>query len=176
MDHAFCFPDAGKKKKRSFIWMKVFYFVLAHPNSKFKEFVGLLMIAEYTRKLCYRNLNGNKIGRLGRANQNQRVDLTISPERITRKPKNDKNGFHHKGILKVPHPSGTVPRFGTGCSSVQSCSESAISFSQKQMRDIESIATKLTKELNSMKDVVQESWHSKVYPATPLKYSADEVC
>ncbi|KAI5565975.1 hypothetical protein BDE02_14G155500 [Populus trichocarpa] len=130
---------------------------------------------KYTRKLCYRNLNGNKIGRLGRANQNQRVDLTISPERITRKPKNDKNGFHHKGILKVPQPSGTVPRFGTGCSSVQSCSESAISFSQKQMRDIESIATKLTKELNSMKDVVQESWHSKVYPATPLKYSADEV-
>ncbi|KAG6750239.1 hypothetical protein POTOM_047333 [Populus tomentosa] len=130
---------------------------------------------KYTRKLCYRNLNGNKIGRLGRANQNQRVDLTISPERITRKPKNDKNVFHHKGILKVPHPSGNVPRFGTGCSSVQSCSESAISFSQKQMRDIESIATKLTKELNSMKDVVQESWHSKVYPATPLKYSADEV-
>ncbi|KAH8489834.1 hypothetical protein H0E87_025160 [Populus deltoides] len=130
---------------------------------------------KYTRKLCYSNLNGNKIGRLGRANQNQRVDLTISPERITRKPKNDKNGFHHKGILKVPQPSGTVSRFGTGCSSVQSCSESAISFSQKQMRDIESIATKLTKELNSMKDVVQESWHSKVYPATPLKYSADEV-
>ncbi|KAL9347380.1 hypothetical protein Peur_058746 [Populus x canadensis] len=130
---------------------------------------------KYTRKLCYSNLNGNKIGRLGRANQSQRVDLTISPERITRKPKNDKNGFHHKGILKVPQPSGTVPRFGTGCSSVQSCSESAISFSQKQMRDIEFIATKLTKELNSMKDVVQESWHSKVYPATPLKYSADEV-
>ncbi|XP_011007296.1 PREDICTED: uncharacterized protein LOC105113018 [Populus euphratica] len=130
---------------------------------------------KYTRKLCYRNLNGNKIDRLGRANQNQRVDLPISPEWITRKPKNDKNGFHHKGILKVPHPSGTVPRFGTGCSSVQSCSESAISFSQKQMRDIESIATKLTKELSSMKDVVQESWHSKVYPATPLKYSADEV-
>jgi hypothetical protein len=156
--------------------MKVFYLVLTHPHSKFKEFVGLLMIAEYTRKLCYSNLNGNKIGRLGRANQNQRVDLTISPERITRKPKNDKNGFHHKGILKVPQPSGTVSRFGTGCSSVQSCSESAISFSQKQMRDIESIATKLTKELNSMKDVVQESWHSKVYPATPLKYSADEVC
>lgn len=121
------------------------------------------------------NLNGYKIGRLGRASLNQRVDLTISPERITRKPKNDKNDFHHKGILKVPHPR-TIPSLGTGCNSVQSCSESAISFSQKQMRDFESIATKLTKELNSMKDVVQESWHAKVYPATSLKYSADEVC
>ncbi|KAG5232200.1 Titin [Salix suchowensis] len=129
---------------------------------------------KYTRKLCYMNLNGYKIGRLGRASLNQRVDLTISPERITRKPKNDKNDFHHKGILKVPHPR-TIPSFGTGCNSVQSCSESAISFSQKQMRDFESIATKLTKELNFMKDVVQESWHAKVYPATSLKYSADEV-
>lgn len=146
------------------------------PSSKLKKLLGFLMIAEYTRKLCYMNLNGNKIGRIGRASQNQRVDLSISPDRITRKPKNDKNDFHHKGILKVPHPPRTVPSFGTGCNSVQSCSESAISFSQKQMRDFESIATKLTKELNSMKDVVQESWHAKVYPATSLKYSADEVC
>ncbi|CAK7349280.1 unnamed protein product [Dovyalis caffra] len=130
---------------------------------------------KYTRKLCYTNFNENKIGRLGRSNQNQRVDLTISPERIIRKPKNDRNGFHRKGILKVPHPSRTVPRFGTGCSSVQSCSESAISFSQQRMRDIEYITTKLTKELNSMKDIVQETWNSEVYPATPLKYSADEV-
>jgi hypothetical protein len=44
------------------------------------------------------------------------------------------------------------------------------------MRDIESITTKLTKEVNSVKDIVQETWQSKVYPAMPLKHRADEVC
>ncbi|KAF9688542.1 hypothetical protein SADUNF_Sadunf02G0207800 [Salix dunnii] len=101
-------------------------------------------------------------------------DLTISPERIIRKLKSEKNGFHYKDILKVPHPSPIIPCFGSGSTSVHSCSESAISFSQKQMRDIESITTILTKELNSMKDIVQETWQSKVYPAMPLKYRADE--
>ncbi|KAI5600038.1 hypothetical protein BDE02_02G235500 [Populus trichocarpa] len=100
---------------------------------------------KYARKLCYRNLNENKIGRLGRAYQNRIFDLTISPERIIRKLKSEEYGFHYKDILK------------------------------KQMRDIESITTKLTKEVNSVKDIVQETWQSKVYPAMPLKHRADEV-
>jgi len=72
------------------------------------------MIAEYARKLCYRNLNENKIGRLGRAYQNRIFDLTISPERIIRKLKSEEYGFHYKDILKVPHPSRTIPCFATG--------------------------------------------------------------
>ncbi|KAB5569889.1 hypothetical protein DKX38_003682 [Salix brachista] len=91
--------------------------------------------------------------RAGRTDQNRRFDLTIIPERIIRKPKSEKNGFHYKDILKVPHPSPTIPCFGSGSTSVQSCSESAISFSQKIMRGVESITAILTKELNSMKDI-----------------------
>ncbi|KAL9397906.1 hypothetical protein Peur_012159 [Populus x canadensis] len=77
---------------------------------------------KYARKLCYRNLNENKIGRLGRAYQNRIFDLTISPERIIRKLKrriirklkSEEYGFHYKDILKVPHPSRTIPCFATG--------------------------------------------------------------
>lgn len=134
------------------------------------------MIAEYARKLCYRNLTENKSSRLGRANQNQRVDVSVYPEQINRKPKNDKNGLHDKGILKAPRLSRTVPRFDAERTSIHSHSERAISFSQQQMRDIESITAKLTKELNFMKDIVKETLHSEVYPAMPLKYSAEQVC
>lgn len=134
------------------------------------------MAAEYTRKLCYSKQTDNKIGRLEKANQIQRVEVTLSPKKVIGKPKNDKNGFHNKGILKVPRSSRAVPCIATGCTSVQSCSESVISFSLQQMRDIELIATKLTKELKTMKDIVEGTLCTEVYPATSLKYGEDEVC
>ncbi|XP_021612274.1 uncharacterized protein LOC110614894 isoform X2 [Manihot esculenta] len=129
----------------------------------------------YARKLCYRKQNENKNGRLEVSSQIKRAEVIISPKKVVRKPKAGNNGFHQNDILKVPHPSCAVQGSSTGRTSVRSSSESAILFSQQQMRDIESVATKLAKELQFMKYIVEETLQSNVYPATSWKYSADEM-
>ncbi|XP_068328274.1 uncharacterized protein [Pyrus communis] len=90
-------------------------------------------------------------------------------------PKNEKINSHPKGIPKASKVSATPPRFTTGCTSIRTCSESAIAFSQRQMQDIESLATKLTNELQTMKEIAEERLLPEVYHATPLKYNANEV-
>ncbi|EEF52551.1 uncharacterized protein LOC8288906 [Ricinus communis] len=128
---------------------------------------------KYARKLCYGKQTENKNGRSEGANQIKKAEVSISPKKVVKKPKIDSNGFHQNG--KVPCPSRAVQRFSSGCTSIQTCSESAILFSQQQMRDIESVTTKLAKELQSMRDIVEEKLQSEVYPATSLKYNAEEM-
>ncbi|KAF2299913.1 hypothetical protein GH714_005946 [Hevea brasiliensis] len=129
----------------------------------------------YARKLCYRKQNKYKNGRLEGPIQIKRAELITSPKKVSRKPKICKNGFHRNDILKVPPPSRAGRCFSTGCTSALSSSESAILFSQQQMHDIESVATKLAKELQLMKDIVEETLQSKVYLATSSKYDAEEI-
>ncbi|GLU04415.1 hypothetical protein SLE2022_215650 [Rubroshorea leprosula] len=81
---------------------------------------------------------------------------------------------HGKGILKVPHLPCSVPQ-PTSCMSTQSCSENAIAFSQRQMHDIESLATKLTKELKSMKDIMKVRLQLEDTTAPALKQNTDEM-
>ncbi|GLT45884.1 hypothetical protein SLA2020_196830 [Shorea laevis] len=81
---------------------------------------------------------------------------------------------HGKGILKVPHLPRSVPQ-PTSCMSTQSCSENAIAFSQRQMHDIESLATKLTKELKSMKDIMKVRLQLEDTAAPALKQNTDEM-
>lgn len=60
-----------------------------------------------------------------------------------------------KANLNGPHLSRAVLSIGTGCISTKNLSQSVISFSQRQMHDIESLATKLTAELSTMKELVK---------------------
>ncbi|PIN06979.1 hypothetical protein CDL12_20467 [Handroanthus impetiginosus] len=93
----------------------------------------------------------------------------ISSRHITRK----------SPIVKVnvegPRFSRSLPNPGTGCMSIQSCSESAIAFSQRQMQDMESLAMKLMNELKSMKDIVEQKLLFEAYRNVSLKNDADEV-
>ncbi|KAA8528633.1 hypothetical protein F0562_035988 [Nyssa sinensis] len=101
------------------------------------------------------------------AGQVNRIKLTISPKQTIKKPK---NGSPLKGIVKDPRLPRSLPHVSTGCTSIQNCSESAIAFSQRQMQDIDCLATKLMKELKFMKDLVEENLDSEAYPTTSLKY------
>ncbi|KDP38486.1 hypothetical protein JCGZ_04411 [Jatropha curcas] len=130
---------------------------------------------KYARKLCYSKKTENRLGRLEEANQIKRAEVIISSKKVVKQAKIGSNGFHQNDTLKLLHPSRAVQHFSTGCSSIRSCSESAILFSQQQMHDFQSVTTKLAKELQSMKDIVEETLQSKQYPAMSLKYSADEV-
>ncbi|KAJ8772762.1 hypothetical protein K2173_027939 [Erythroxylum novogranatense] len=129
----------------------------------------------HVRELCYRKLTEDKIGKLEEANQNKRDEVSMHPKQATKKLKSTANDFHQKSILKAPYPSRPQAQLNTGYSSVQSISDSAISFSQQQLRDIVSTAAKLTTELKSMKDIVEEALHHRTIPAISSKYTADEV-
>ncbi|KAL3372086.1 hypothetical protein AABB24_008566 [Solanum stoloniferum] len=80
-----------------------------------------------------------------------------------------------KGNLEGPRLSRSLPQLSTGCTSIKRCSESAIAFSQRQMHDIESLASKLMNELKSMKDMVEDKLLFEAYRASSLKNDADEV-
>ncbi|KVH98382.1 hypothetical protein Ccrd_023382 [Cynara cardunculus var. scolymus] len=105
----------------------------------------------------------------------------ISPKHMLKKLKNFKKGsppkrsLPPKGCLDGPRLCRSLPRLSSGCTSIQGCSESAIAFSQRQMHDIESLASKLMSELNSMKVIVEEKMLYEAYRSSSLKNEADEV-
>ncbi|KAK8601259.1 hypothetical protein V6N13_059017 [Hibiscus sabdariffa] len=127
-------------------------------------------------KLYFGKQTNHRILRAQRIDQFGRDGATIKPKPFMRKVKQDKKGSPPKGILKVTHLSGSV-QVSSSCSTVQRCSQSAIAFTQRQMRDIESLATKLTTELKSMKDIVMGKLHSELEAsaATTVKENANEV-
>ncbi|KAI4316804.1 hypothetical protein L6164_024747 [Bauhinia variegata] len=109
------------------------------------------------------------------ANEISRAICTNNPNKIGMKPKTFKRGSPPKGILKTPHPSRLAPRLSTGCASVQSCSESAIAFSKQQMHGFECLAMKLTKELKSMRDIMNDMLRSEFCLNTSLRYKVNEA-
>lgn len=111
---------------------------------------------------------------LGGPEQSSKNDATVIPKQTIKRRRNMKSS-HPKGILKVPQfPRGL--HLSNTCTTTQSYSQNAIAFSQRQMHDIECLATKLTRELKSMKDIVEETMYSEVCLATSLSHSSDKVC
>ncbi|XP_076931589.1 uncharacterized protein LOC143596786 isoform X2 [Bidens hawaiensis] len=106
---------------------------------------------------------------------------TLSSKHVFKKPRSikkgspTKKGTASKGCLDGPRLCRSLPRFSSGCTSIEGCSESAIAFSQRQMHDIESLASKLMSELNSMKAVVEEKMLFEAYRSTSLKNEAGEI-
>ncbi|KAL8232170.1 hypothetical protein R6Q57_001948 [Mikania cordata] len=104
-----------------------------------------------------------------------------SSKHVLKRPKSynkgspTKKGIAPKGCLDGPRLCRSLPRLSTGCTSIEGCSESAIAFSQRQMHDIESLASKLISELNSMKVIVEEKMLYEAYRSISLKSEADEV-
>ncbi|KAB2628080.1 hypothetical protein D8674_032875 [Pyrus ussuriensis x Pyrus communis] len=124
--------------------------------------------------LCFGEQTESTIGGVQGPDQIRRAKFSIKAQN-NRNPKNENINSHPNGIPKPSNVSAAPPRFTTGCTSIRTCSESAIAFSQRQMQDIESLATKLMNELQTMKEIAEERRLPEVYHATPLKYNANEV-
>ncbi|BBG94926.1 hypothetical protein Prudu_003328 [Prunus dulcis] len=121
--------------------------------------------------LCFGKQVENTIGGAGGPDQIRRAIKTQN----NRNSKYEKIHSHPKGIPKGSNVSAAAPRFSTGCTSIRACSESAIAFSQRQMHDIECLATKLSNELKTMKEIAEERLQREAYPATSLRYNANEA-
>lgn len=100
----------------------------------------------------------------------RRAELPPNPKH--KKLKRNKKGSPPKGSHKDSNLSGTAPRVN----STQSCSQSAIAFSQRQMQDIENLATKLMTELNVMTEIVEGNSCADSCLTGNTKYTTDEVC
>ncbi|KAL2455011.1 uncharacterized protein Fot_55087 [Forsythia ovata] len=100
--------------------------------------------------------------------------VITNSRQIFKKSHNGKSSLH-KGNLEGPRFSRAPPNLSTACTSIKSCSESAIAFSQQQMHDTESLAVKLLNELKSMKDIVEEKLLFEAYRNISFKNDADEV-
>ncbi|WCJ35160.1 hypothetical protein M5689_016426 [Euphorbia peplus] len=127
---------------------------------------------DYARKMCYGNLMESKTGKLEGGNQNKKAEVITSPKKAVKKRTIDSNGFRN---IKPPQVPRAAQNVGAGRNSVRSCPESAILFSQQQLRDFESITAKLTKELQFMKDIAEETLQYKVDPDASLRYSENEI-
>ncbi|KAJ4962627.1 hypothetical protein NE237_022566 [Protea cynaroides] len=106
------------------------------------------------------------------------VEVKVSPQRFILKLKNEKsrpNLLVPKGILKSPNVSCAMPQAATESTCAHPSAESAIAFSQRQMRDIECLAMKLVQELKFMKDIVVEKMHPEVDSSKSSKYTVDEM-
>ncbi|MCL7049728.1 hypothetical protein MKW94_028365 [Papaver nudicaule] len=109
--------------------------------------------------------------------------VKINPDGVLKKQKIMKNGSAQlvpKGILKTANVSFMVPRPGTECASIQTCADKAVSFTQRQMHDIEGLAMKLMKQLKSMKEIVEQSLLTETLQtdscsSTQLKYTVDKM-
>ncbi|GKB26706.1 hypothetical protein Tco_0866107 [Tanacetum coccineum] len=104
----------------------------------------------------------------------------ISPRQLLQRPKICKKGsppisVAPKSCLDGPRQCRSLPRLSTGCTSIQGCSQNAIAFSQRQMQDIESLASKLITELNSMRVIAEEKMLYEAYRSPSAKNEADEV-
>lgn len=97
------------------------------------------------------------------------AELPPNPKR--KKVKSNKKGSPPKGSHKDSNLSGTVPCVNSS----QSCSQSAIAFSQRQMQDYDNLATKLMTELNVMTDIVEGNSCADSCLTGNTKYTTDEV-
>ncbi|KAL1546725.1 hypothetical protein AAHA92_23284 [Salvia divinorum] len=129
-------------------------------NETGKKPSSLRSEVQYDKKTVNHSLPGQEVSQ---------QKFVISPRRIS------KRSQIAKGNLEGPRFSRALPNLSTGCTSVQGCSESAVSFSQRQMHDMESVAQKLMNELKSMKDIVEQKLLFEAYRNASLKNDADEI-
>ncbi|GAU29690.1 hypothetical protein TSUD_264260 [Trifolium subterraneum] len=103
-----------------------------------------------------------------------RTQVINSPKKIrVIPPKPSKSSSNLKGIPKSRNSSRSATH--VGCSTLQNCSKSAIAFSKQQMNDAECLAMKLTKELKSMKDIMDAMLRSEFCLNTSLRYKVNEA-
>ncbi|KAM7278287.1 hypothetical protein ACFE04_005421 [Oxalis oulophora] len=106
--------------------------------------------------------------------QIRRAEVGTNHKHSIRKPKY-KDVCHQKAIFKGPHHISGTSTSSPGGSSTQSCSQIAIKFSERQMQDIECLADRLTKEMNSMTEIMKDAVYFEANSTAALKQNVDKV-
>ncbi|XXG81355.1 hypothetical protein AAC387_Pa09g2013 [Persea americana] len=99
-------------------------------------------------------------------------------EFMIKKLKNRKNSSPPpvvNNIVKTPHVSCLASCSCSQCTWIDEHSQKAITFSQRQMHDIETLATRLINGLKSMKDIIKDALLSEAFLSVPSKYTIEEI-
>lgn len=131
-----------------------------------------MMISE-SRSRLYFLAQSIKNGAAKGPNDIMGAGFTDNPNKISARAKTFQGVSHSKGTSRIPHSSRPATR--RGCSSEQSFPNNAITFTKRQMQDTECIALKLTKELKSMKDILDDMLRSQFCLNTSLRHKVNEV-
>ncbi|KAL9303276.1 hypothetical protein ACSQ67_020539 [Phaseolus vulgaris] len=123
-------------------------------------------------KICFSEQTDKMNGTADGGDDITGAEFTDIPNKIRFIPRT-KRVSHPKGISKIPHSSHQATRLA--CSSVQSCPKSAIAFTKQQMHDAECLAMRLTRELKSMKDIVDDMLRSEFCLNTSLRHKVNEA-
>ncbi|KAF7827737.1 uncharacterized protein G2W53_018901 [Senna tora] len=135
-----------------------------------------MMIAECRGKLNFdEQTEDEKKGSTEGITEITRAQFTKRCNKISMIPKPFKRVSPPQGVQKSSNPSRSAARLGSGHTSMQSCAKRAISFSKRQMQDAEFLAMKLTNELKSMKDIMDDMLRSELCLTTSLRYKVNEV-
>ncbi|KAK4796799.1 hypothetical protein SAY86_029125 [Trapa natans] len=123
-------------------------------------------------KLHFRKQGNEKIPFVEKKDQVMVSELT---GRLN-KQKNDRTGSLSEGSENICHLSGAKSsQTGAEGNITRSSSESAIAFSQRQMKDIENLVLKLMGVLKSVKEIAEEASNSGACLSAQSKYNPDEV-
>ncbi|OIW01222.1 hypothetical protein TanjilG_10383 [Lupinus angustifolius] len=126
-------------------------------------------------KLYNGEQSGIKNGTASGLDETRSARFVDNPKKVSNSMKTSKGDFHPKGILKFPYCSRPERDLSTGCSSFQSYPfTTSITFSKRQMHDVEMLTTKLTKELKTMKDILDDMLRSEFCLNTSLRYKVNE--
>jgi len=131
-----------------------------------------IIISECKGKLQFTEQT-DKNGDAERLSVVSRTAVTNNPNKNRVIPKTSRSGSNLQGASKIRNSSRSATHLG--CSTLQNCSKSAIAFSKQQMHDAESLTMKLTKELNSMKEIMDDMLRSEFCLNTSLRYKVNEV-
>lgn len=103
--------------------------------------------------------------------------MVLRSEKMTRRLKNSRSGTPpslSKGIIKPQDAfDGNCSR--SKISLVHTQAEKAVTFTQRQMQDIENIATKLLKGLTKMRNIVVQTMGSESCPSALSSFTPEEV-
>lgn len=128
-----------------------------------------LVVSENGKNQCLEKWTGNKASS---------QTCFEEAEFMIKKLKNRKNSSPPpvvNNIVKTPHVSCLASCSCSQCTWIDEHSQKAITFSQRQMHDIETLATRLINGLKSMKDIIKDALLSEAFLSVPSKYTIEEV-
>ncbi|ESQ44392.1 hypothetical protein EUTSA_v10005811mg [Eutrema salsugineum] len=130
-------------------------------------------------KLYFSSLNAHRILKAQGLDSIDRVEVISNSKQAIRKANNNtRQTQYQRATHKSPRRETQAAKpqpFSTGRTSLQGCTQKAITFSQGQVRDFQFVAAKLTKELKSMRQITKRCLLAEGNPSNMSDCDLDEV-
>ncbi|VVB05930.1 unnamed protein product [Arabis nemorensis] len=146
---------------------------MEHPDSPEKK------SKKSKGKLYFSSQSSHRILKAEGLDNIDRVEVIPNSKQAIQKANNNTQQTQYHRATRKFHRRDTRaakrPPFSTGCTSIQGCSQKAIAFTQGQVRDFQFVATRLTKELKSMRQITKRCLLAESNTSNMPDSNLDEV-